>query len=386
MKFCDNDHELVRIGGRSNSAALQKYNLSTIKSASISKKKSKFNHRGDKRQTLQQRLITLENQIHHLEIKIKRISDSIVGEELVSKIGIVNTKHCTQLNKLANESELTLNEAILKWLSALEPEQFTDGVSLDERDVPTDAEIQENLKEQISGKIKESQTMSTEQAAKVADIIGLSLDDRWNLYRLWVKLYTQDCESEIEGKRKEYQTECLSFNEQEKLLEIEIVKKAKIIGMTTTGAAKYRYIIDGIKPQITSMKLFFVKVQTILIKLLLFLLFALSLFVVVEEAAEALEAHVVTALSEQTNHLILMGDHLQLRPNPSVYELAKKYSLEVSLFERFIKNQMEYYQLKQQHRMRPCISSLLVPNIYKQLLNHPCVMGYENVKGELPAN
>lgn len=104
---------------------------------------------------------------------------------------------------------------------------------------------------------------------------------------------------------------------------------------------------------------------------------------VVEEAAEVLEAHIVTALSKHTEHLILIGDHLQLRPNPAVYELAKRFNLEVSLFERFINNNMEYYQLKQQHRMRPCISSLLVPHIYKQLLDHPTVEEYEDVKGKL---
>lgn len=108
-------------------------------------------------------------------------------------------------------------------------------------------------------------------------------------------------------------------------------------------------------------------------------------FAVVEEAAEVLEAHIVTALCQQTDHLILIGDHLQLRPNPSVYELAKKFNLEISLFERLIKNQMDYYQLKQQHRMRPCISSLLVPHIYEQLLDHPSVMEYEDIKGKLHA-
>lgn len=104
---------------------------------------------------------------------------------------------------------------------------------------------------------------------------------------------------------------------------------------------------------------------------------------VVEEAAEVLEAHIVTALCKRTDHLILIGDHLQLRPNPAVYELAKNFNLEISLFERLIKNQMEYHQLKQQHRMRPCISSLLVPHIYKQLLDHPSVENYEDVKGKL---
>lgn len=42
----------------------------------------------------------------------------------------------------------------------------------------------------------------------------------------------------------------------------------------------------------------------------------------VEEAAELLEAHVLASLSEHTQHLILIGDHEQLRPKPDVYELT----------------------------------------------------------------
>lgn len=104
-------------------------------------------------------------------------------------------------------------------------------------------------------------------------------------------------------------------------------------------------------------------------------------FKVVEEAAEVLEGHIVTALCKETEHLILIGDHLQLRPNPSVYELAKKFNLEISMFERFIKNGMDFHQLKLQHRMRPSISSLLVPHIYEELIDHPKVAEYEDIKG-----
>lgn len=78
----------------------------------------------------------------------------------------------------------------------------------------------------------------------------------------------------------------------------------------------------------------------------------------------------------------MIGDHQQLKPNPAVYELAVKYNLEVSLFERLIRNKIAYHQLKKQHRMRPQISSLLVPHIYKELEDHPSVYEYEDVKGK----
>ena len=63
-----------------------------------------------------------------------------------------------------------------------------------------------------------------------------------------------------------------------------------------------------------------------------------SKIVIVEEAAAIFEAHIVTALSTRCEHLILIGDHVQLRPSPSVYRLAVKYNIDVSLFERLIRN------------------------------------------------
>ena len=59
---------------------------------------------------------------------------------------------------------------------------------------------------------------------------------------------------------------------------------------------------------------------------------------IVEEAAEVLEAHIVTSLPRNTEHLILIGDHQQLKPSPTVYELATKFNLDVSMFERMVRN------------------------------------------------
>ena len=118
------------------------------------------------------------------------------------------------------------------------------------------------------------------------------------------------------------------------------------------GAAKYRELVQKIQPRIT----------------------------IVEEAAEVLESHIVTSLSPGCQHLILIGDHQQLRPNPTVYALAKDYNLDVSLFERLVKNGMHFSRLRLQHRMRPEIARM-VNHIYKDLENHKSVLNLENIKG-----
>ncbi len=96
--------------------------------------------------------------------------------------------------------------------------------------------------------------------------------------------------------------------------------------------------------------------------------------VIIEEAAELFEAHVVTCLTEYCQHLILIGDHQQLRPNPSVYNLSVKYSLDVSLLERMIEAGVPYNRLSVQHRMRPEISKMF-RHIYDGLEDHRVCYG-----------
>ena len=134
--------------------------------------------------------------------------------------------------------------------------------------------------------------------------------------------------------------------------DMAIMSSMKIIGMTTTGAARYKDVLRRIQPKI----------------------------VVVEEAAEVLEAHVVTTLSGQCQHLILIGDHQQLRPSPNVYDLAENFNLKYSLFERLVLNGLEHETLERQHRMRPEIAHFL-RLIYPGLVDDHSVEVYPNVKG-----
>ncbi|CAN0425163.1 unnamed protein product, partial [Scytosiphon promiscuus] len=51
-----------------------------------------------------------------------------------------------------------------------------------------------------------------------------------------------------------------------------------------------------------------------------------------------MEAHILAVLTMSTQHLILIGDHLQLRPKAEVYRLTKEskkgFDLDKSMFER----------------------------------------------------
>ncbi len=104
----------------------------------------------------------------------------------------------------------------------------------------------------------------------------------------------------------------------------KIIKKNKIIAMTTTGCSKYSTILEQNEFEV----------------------------VIIEEAAEVLEPHIISLLTKHTKHLIMIGDHKQLRPKPYNYELISKYHFDISLFERLINNGIPFKTLKYQRRMK----------------------------------
>ncbi|NXO35213.1 ZNFX1 protein, partial [Locustella ochotensis] len=209
------------------------------------------------------------------------------------------------------------------------------------------------FKQKMKVELLKLNTMTELEANAIQDVWQLDLSSRWRLYRLWLKTYRRFIREGILEHEQQYQAAAERLEEQKLEQDLGILNNARIVGMTTTGAAKYRRILQYIEPKI----------------------------VIVEEAAEVLEAHTITTLSKNCQHLILIGDHQQLQPSANVYDLAKNFNLEVSLFERLIKVDFPFVCLKYQHRMRPEIAQLISPHIYQKLENHPSVLKYENIKG-----
>ena len=197
--------------------------------------------------------------------------------------------------------------------------------------------------------------MEYEEVEKLSNvnIKHLGMRDRWRLYNYWKHELYHYFEEEYMENFEQYSNKCRELIELRQQEDHYILETADVIGMTTTGAAKYQHILQRIKPKI----------------------------VIVEEAAEVLEAHIVSALSAGTQHLILIGDHKQLRPKPNEHVLATDYNLSISLFERLVMKQMSQATLEIQHRMRPEIAQLVCPHVYEKLLNHESVEKYPDIQG-----
>ncbi|KAF1915851.1 P-loop containing nucleoside triphosphate hydrolase protein [Ampelomyces quisqualis] len=128
--------------------------------------------------------------------------------------------------------------------------------------------------------------------------------------------------------------------------DVRILSEQRIIGCTTTGLSKYRALISALRPRI----------------------------ILVEEAAETMEAPVTAACFPSLEHLILVGDHQQLRPHTQVHAFEDEpYYLNLSLFERLVRNNVAYSTLTRQRRMIPEIRRLLAPIYNDALKDHDSV-------------
>lgn len=94
------------------------------------------------------------------------------------------------------------------------------------------------------------------------------------------------------------------------------------------------------------------------------------------------ESHIVATVTKHCQHLILLGDHKQLRPRPACYSLSQTHFTDVSLFERLVlNNTVTVNTLLTQHRMQPQISALIRPSIYQELHDHKCTRNRKNIIG-----
>jgi len=90
---------------------------------------------------------------------------------------------------------------------------------------------------------------------------------------------------------------------------------------------------------------------------------------VVEEAAEVLEAQLVAGLCPSLEHVVLIGDHAQLRPGVQCHALGVQNNLTVSLFERLALGGYPHATLQTQCRQHPVLARLIQP-IYPGLQDH----------------
>jgi len=184
------------------------------------------------------------------------------------------------------------------------------------------------------------------------DLWRLPLSARRETYKQWLLETHHQAREDLPEISRQLERNALHRAALERDKKLAVLREMEVVGMTTTAVSKYQVLLKELRPEV----------------------------VIVEEAAEVLEAHILTALHPRTQHVILIGDHQQLRPSTAVYRLSKNFHLDVSLFERLIHNGADHVTLLQQRRMHPKVSRLIKP-LYPLLRDHRVTSDYPEIMG-----
>ena len=346
------DTKVRRIGGRSKSKIVEEYNINIFVRNHLRARRI-FAFWRKENSKLMQKIDALNDLLKHKFDPSKlQIYASLIGQDIQSLI--MESFNFPILTNLA------------AWLG-LYPLQtpafsnlfsYHDTAEADRRIAGEDDDDEKEIVEQFGEEVLNNffehfakvEPLSEERAREVAQRDSIEPHVRLQLFKYVLKNVKTEFEEKLKmGKEREE-----VYEQQRRMAMIHCLQEADIVGLTTTGAAKYNSILSEIKAKV----------------------------VVIEEAAEVLEAHIVSSLTQSTQHLILIGDHQQLRPKTNDHILARDYRLNVSLFERLIKNKFPHVTLQVQHRMRPEISALVSSHIYKnELIDAPSTEEYPPVAG-----
>jgi hypothetical protein len=102
---------------------------------------------------------------------------------------------------------------------------------------------------------------------------------RLQAHKHWVTMRNNDTIRAIASIMKQYTSLSKEFKQLRTATDAKICKKNRVIGMTSTAAAKYHELLEAIKPRV----------------------------IILEEAGEMLESHVISAIPTSAQHCILIG-------------------------------------------------------------------------------
>ncbi|KAI2471927.1 hypothetical protein F4781DRAFT_63806 [Annulohypoxylon bovei var. microspora] len=198
-----------------------------------------------------------------------------------------------------------------------------------------------------------------------ADVWGMTNTERSHLYNSWIRNLRDPLITDVISSYKSYQDTKNNLDKVSRDVDLRCLHESDVVGATTTGLARNIDLLQKLRCKV----------------------------MLCEEAGEVLEAHTLTALLPSVEHTILIGDHMQLRPQIVNYDLQStsnrgaQYSLDVSLFERLIKPaydtdpRLPFDTLETQRRMHPNVSELIRSTLYPSLEDGGAVAKYPGIYG-----
>ncbi|KAI0192841.1 P-loop containing nucleoside triphosphate hydrolase protein [Astrocystis sublimbata] len=373
--FINLGYQTVRLGGRTQNEEIKRHSMYQLRQHT---KPPRHKVDGDYRPIDS---AYRKNTARVEELVTSIFSDELIDPEALQAAGLITQK---QLDSLLAEDgwshasdEDETSSPLAQWLgeqrieassmNSIDPdfEDLEDDESVDadaeDFDIELDDRIADDEDDGVYGKwvpIKYQWTGANPRRHTETDLVirnELKRDNLWDvsegyrgaIYQYWQRELLRLHLAKFRAELTESARLCNDLKTNRWFRDLRCIKMAQIeiIGCTTTGLCKYRGLIAALKP------------RTMLI----------------EEAAEAKEASILSAVYPSLQQLILVGDHQQLTPQCDTPILDEPpYNIRVSMFERLVTQDMPYTMLNMQRRMSPILREVLNP-FYPHLEDHPVV-------------
>ncbi|KAI1085704.1 hypothetical protein F5B20DRAFT_519390 [Whalleya microplaca] len=239
------------------------------------------------------------------------------------------------------------------------------GQDIDEDGYEIKNDRKRSLQNWLRGDVPSNSTARPIEDLLSARLSSMTQTERRKLHEYWLQEIRDPIANRIESETKSYTKNRKQRDNARNNIDLRCLQEADIVGITTTGLARNLDLLKKLRCKV----------------------------MLCEEAGEVLEAHLLTALLPSVEHAILIGDHLQLRPQIQNYELHStnprglQFSLDVSLFERLVNPpyasdaRLPFSTLETQRRMHPDISKLIRATLYPALTDGENVKQYPGVMG-----
>lgn len=375
QRYIENDDgiRIVRLGGQSRNQLVQKHSLHQLR------RSSKFKSTSSQRAGRQRRecFKTIKNLLKACFPEGLVSAETFRSHEMLSEAQVASLHD----NEWESSVEGTGTGVMAQWLDTsyepehrpiAEPRRHASAVptlfdpdqdedmytTLDGPDGDEDAGFKEpdfvEIPLSSTGKIPSERNASWKRYAEKLllenpNLYRIKPAHRGMVYRYLRQALTRKTTARFREVLIEYAHICTALKTSRAVDDASMIAKEGIdlIGCTTTGLAKYRSLFKAIRPDV----------------------------LIVEEAAQILEAALTSCLLPSLQHLVLVGDHQQLRPSVVVQELmSKHHNLDVSLFERLVLLGNAYHTLMTQRRMIPTLRSIMQLFYHCQINDHVDVL------------
>lgn len=184
----------------------------------------------------------------------------------------------------------------------------------------------------LISRIRHTDRMKKEQEEAVKEPWTLKNDQRWRLYRFWLREFWNTATRRIRLISKELEETVQRERVISEKSEYMAYQNASVLGVTSSSAIGHHRILRYVQPRI----------------------------MIVVQAAEVMESVVISSLSQNCRQLIMIGyDKAILEQNSAVSALARTGDVELSSFLRLIERKYAVTRLTMQHRMAPAISRFI---------------------------